>query len=377
MKKLLIAIVAPFILLSIMALSCKKEDNSPVEPPTHGAIKGSVVEFGSTNPLSMVNIYSVPPTSFVKTNSSGTYSISTVEPGQYQIVAAKIGYDTISVNVNVTAGATAIADFILVNKNTKGSIKFGQISGKIFDAKTFDLIEKVNLVTTPVSSSITSDALGHYQFVNVLPGEYLLKAEKAGYDTTSINVNVYAGSVAEADIYLTETDTTVLPTTGYIIGNVKDAQTLLSISGALVSTVPATSSVFSKDDGSYSFANVTPGDYTVQISKTGYQDASTQVTISAGNSSQADFILISSTGTVTGTVTDASTHLPISGVNIQTQPGTVSITTDSSGKYTLEKIPPASYTIKASISGYVDASLSVVVTAGNITKADIAMSPGN
>ncbi len=377
MKKLLIAIVAPFILLSIMALSCKKEDNSPVEPPTHGAIKGSVVEFGSTNPLSMVNIYSVPPTSFVKTNSSGTYSISTVEPGQYQIVAAKIGYDTISVNVNVTAGATAIADFILVNKNTKGSIKFGQISGKIFDAKTFDLIEKVNLVTTPVSSSITSDALGHYQFVNVLPGEYLLKAEKAGYDTTSINVNVYAGSVAEADIYLTETDTTVLPTTGYIIGNVKDAQTLLSISGALVSTVPATSSVFSKDDGSYSFANVTPGDYTVQISKTGYQDASTQVTISAGNSSQADFILISSTGTVTGKVTDASTHLPISGVNIQTQPGTVSITTDSSGKYTLEKIPPASYTIKASISGYVDASLSVVVTAGNITKADIAMSPGN
>ena len=373
MKKLLIAIVAPFILLSIMALSCKKEDNSPVEPPTHGAIKGSVVEFGSTDPLSMVNIYSVPPTSFVKTNSSGTYSISTVEPGQYQIVAAKIGYDTISVNVNVTAGATAIADFILVNKNTKGSIKFGQIS----DAKTFDLIEKVNLVTTPVSSSITSDALGHYQFVNVLPGEYLLKAEKAGYDTTSINVNVYAGSVAEADIYLTETDTTVLPTTGYIIGNVKDAQTLLSISGALVSTVPATSSVFSKDDGSYSFANVTPGDYTVQISKTGYQDASTQVTISAGNSSQADFILISSTGTVTGTVTDASTHLPISGVNIQTQPGTVSITTDSSGKYTLEKIPPASYTIKASISGYVDASLSVVVTAGNITKADIAMSPGN
>lgn len=377
MKKLLIAIVAPFILLSIMALSCKKEDNSPVEPPTHGAIKGSVVEFGSTDPLSMVNIYSVPPTSFVKTNNSGTYSISTVEPGQYQIVAAKIGYDTISVNVNVTAGATAIADFILVNKNTKGSIKFGQISGKIFDAKTFDLIEKVNLVTTPVTSSITSDELGHYQFVNVLPGEYLLKAEKAGYDTTSINVNVYAGSVAEADIYLTETDTTVLPTTGYIIGNVKDAQTLLPISGALVSTVPSTSSVFSKDDGSYSFANVTPGDYTVQISKTGYQDASTQITVSAGNSSRADFILISSTGTVSGTVTDASTHLPISGVNIQTQPGTVSITTDSSGKYTLEKIPPASYTIKASISGYADASLSVVVTAGNITKADIAMSPGN
>ncbi|GBD90644.1 PEGA domain protein [bacterium BMS3Abin04] len=377
MKKILVTIIMPFILLSIMALSCKKEDNSPVEPPTHGTIKGSVVEFGSTDPLTMVNVYSTPPTSFVKTDGSGTYVIKTVEPGEYQIIAAKIGYDTISVNVNVTAGATAVADFILVNKNTKGSIKFGQISGNIFDAKTFVLIEKVNLVTTPVTSSITSDGSGHYQFVNVSPGEYLLKAEKVGYDTVSINVNVYAGSVAEADIYLTKTDTTVPPTTGSIIGNVKDAQTLLSIRGALVSTVPSTSAVFSKDDGSYSFVNVIPGDYTVQISKTGYQDAGTQITVVAGNVTQADFTLISSTGSITGIVTDASTHLPIAGVNIQTQPGTVSITTDSSGKYTLEKIPPASYIIKASISGYTDASLGVVVTAGNTTDADIAMSSGN
>ncbi|GEM_PF-1523684 len=375
MKKLLITILAPFILLSVMGISCNKDEQSPVEPTpsTHGTIKGSIIEFGSSSPLSMVNVYSVPPTSYVKTDESGNYIIKTVDPGQYQVIAAKIGFDTISVDVTVTEGSVTVADFILVSQSSKDSVKFGQISGAIFNSKTFTPIDRVNLVTQPATSSITTDSFGKYVFENVLPGEYVIKAEKAGFDTTSVSVTVFAGKVAEADIYLTETDTAASATTGSIVGLVKDSQTLYPLTGAVITTNPSTSSVVTNENGSYKFENVEPGDYTVQISKAGYQDATAKVTVTAGESTRADFILVSETGSIDGVVLDAFTLQPIEGVNIQTIPATVSITTDSLGRYTLSNLPPASYSINASVAGYQNTTLDVVVTAGNVTHADISM----
>ena len=376
MKKILFTLIPILTILSITAFSCKKSASAPVEPATYGTIKGTTTQFSTGAALEMVNVYSVPPSSFVKTDNSGSYQINTVEPGQYQVIAAKNGYDTLSVNVTVVAGATASADFILVKSDTTKNKQYGQITGTILNAKTFIPIENVNLTSTPVTSSITSDPFGKYTFVNVIPGQYVIKSEKIGYDTTLINVNVLAGQITKADIYLTETDTTTPPTTGSIIGNVVDAQTSLSISGALVSTNPSTSTVFTIGDGTYSFTNIQPGDYSVSVSKIGYQDAVAQITVAAGSETRANFVMVTSTGTITGTVTDDSTHLPIAGVNIQTQPGSASVTTDNLGKYTFNKIPPASYTIQAKASGYSDASLSVVVTAGNITQADISMVAG-
>jgi len=376
MKKLLITILMPFFLLTVMALSCKEDEQSPVEPTPseHGTIKGNIIEFGSSSPLSLVNVYSVPPTSYVKTDESGNYVIKTVEPGQYQVVAAKIGFDTITVDVTVSAGAVTVADFILVSQNSKDSVKYGQISGAIFNSRTFTPIDKVNLVTVPATSSITSDNFGKYVFENVLPGEYVIKAEKAGFDTTSVSVTVFAGKVAEADIYLTESDTAGLATTGTILGIVKDSQTLSAIKGAVVNTDPSTSSVVTSDDGSYKFANVEPGDYTIEIYKAGYQSSTAKVTVVAGQATRADFILVSETGSIEGVVMDALTLRPLKGANIQTVPATYSITTDSLGRYKLSNLPPADYSVKANMAGYKEASLDVVVTAGNTTAADILMS---
>lgn len=373
MKKLVTALFPILIVLSLTAFSCKKDESAPVEPPTHGTIKGTTTEFSTGEPLATVNIYSVPASSFVKTDNNGSYQIYTVEPGEYQVTAAKIGYDTLSVNVTVVAGATAAADFILVKSDTTKNKNYGQITGTVLNSKTFIPIENVNLTTLPVTSSITSDAMGKYTFVNVSPGTYTLFSKKVGYDSTNISVNVIAGQITKADIYVAEKDTTVPPTTGSIVGNVQDAQTLLAISGALISTNPSTSTVFTTNEGTYSFTNIAPGDYSVSVSKIGYQNSTANISVAAGVESRADFMLVTATGSIVGTVTDDSTHAPIAGVNIQTEPGTQSITTDSLGRYTFDKIPPASYSIKATASGYSDAALSVVVTAGNVTQADISM----
>ena len=222
---------------------------------------------------------------------------------------------------------------------------------------------------TPISGT-------QYKIENIAIGEYVVTAEKARYDTGNISVVIQAGQITEADFFLTEVDTSTPPTTGMIEGTVRDAQTGASISGAVLSTDPTTDVVTSSGDGSYSFENITPGEYTISIAKTGYQNASISVTVTAGKTSRADIVLIQSYGSISGIVKDATTELPIQGVNIQTDPATSSVTTDSDGRYKISGITPGSFTVKASKAGYADAEIPVVVTAGNETAADIPMQPG-
>jgi len=79
------------------------------------------------------------------------------------------------------------------------------------------------------------------------------------------------------------------------------------------------------------------------------------------------------TGTINGLVIDADAGKPIALVSITTNPGTVAITTDSSGSYCIDDVPEGSYTIRASKVGYKSASVSVTVKAEKTTKADIIL----
>lgn len=68
-------------------------------------------------------------------------------------------------------------------------------------------------------------------------------------------------------------------------------------------------------------------------------------------------------GTVDGTVIDASTDLPIVGASINIDG--YSTTTDSTGYYIITDVPAVTYTVTASITGYLDGvATDVVVTAG-------------
>ncbi|NOX16797.1 MAG: PEGA domain-containing protein, partial [Chlorobi bacterium] len=253
---------------------------------------------------------------------------------------------------------------------------FGDLQGVVRNSQNGLPIPKVNIFTVPASQSVTTDDIGQYKIKNIAIGEYVVTAEKAGYDTVNISVVIQAGQITEADFFLTEVDTSTPPTTGMIEGTVRDAQTGALVSGVVLSTDPTTDVVTTSADGSFSFEKITPGEYTISATKTGYQNANASVTVTAGNTTRADIVLTQSFGSITGVVKDAATELPIQGANIQTDPATSSVTTDSDGRYEIKGITPNSYKVKASKTGYADAEIPVVVTAGNETAADIPMQPG-
>lgn len=82
---------------------------------------------------------------------------------------------------------------------------------------------------------------------------------------------------------------------------------------------------------------------------------------------------VTTTGTISGTVTDANTGNPIAGASVSTQPTTLLVTTDAQGRFSISNVTPGSYTVTASASGYFDESANITVTAGQTSTADLAL----
>jgi hypothetical protein len=81
------------------------------------------------------------------------------------------------------------------------------------------------------------------------------------------------------------------------------------------------------------------------------------------------------TGTLEGTVTDASTSNPISGATV-TIVGGASTTTDGSGFYQFTNVAQGTYDVTASATGYDPSTANgVTVTAGNTTIQNFALTP--
>ena len=77
------------------------------------------------------------------------------------------------------------------------------------------------------------------------------------------------------------------------------------------------------------------------------------------------------TGSMSGTVTDASTSDPIEGAQVRA--GAFATTTDASGHYTIPKMGAGTYDVTVGADGYQDDSASgVVVTSGNDTVEDFS-----
>jgi chitodextrinase len=85
---------------------------------------------------------------------------------------------------------------------------------------------------------------------------------------------------------------TVTPNTGTVSGNVKDSGAT-NLSGVTVS-IAGVASTTTDANGNYSLANIPSGGYTVVASKSGYNDSSAPVTVTAGNTTTQNFTLTSS-----------------------------------------------------------------------------------
>ncbi|HUM45322.1 MAG TPA: TonB-dependent receptor [Chitinophagales bacterium] len=81
------------------------------------------------------------------------------------------------------------------------------------------------------------------------------------------------------------------------------------------------------------------------------------------------------TGTLEGTITDNITNRPIEGVAVSVSEDHLNTTTNAEGHFVFENIPVKRYTITLGKDDYIIKEIKIILTAGEVTQLNIALSP--
>jgi len=187
-----------------------------------------------------------------------------------------------------------------------------------------------------------------------------------GYNTVTKTVTLVVGQKTELNVTLTKTAKE--PATGSlsVVTNPDGASVYLN--GNLEGTSPTT------------ISDLSAGTYTLKITRTGYTDFTQSVTVTAGKKTQMTLTLVKKDGT---TKPDPSSTTPPSGsageVSIASSPSGASVSFDGSDKgktpVTLQKVNAGSHTLKLTLAGYQDKTLTIPVEAGKTRTVTAVLDP--
>jgi hypothetical protein len=297
---------------------------------------------------------------FILANSTGHYGWLDLLAGTYTMTASAPGYASQSKSVTVSTGVTRVEDFAL------GSIAPGGVSGAVKDSTTKQglYLATVRISRGSFQKLVNTGQDGQYSMKNVPAWPYwTVDAYKTGYVAQSIVIAVGSGATATQNFDLVPF--------GIISGAVKDPASQ-PIAGALVKA----DSVFfntTNSNGYYSIF-VLAGTYTVTASAPGYVKSQSNIIVSEGKTTTANFVLQPvPPGRIVGLVTDAQTGYAIADAVVTAD--MYSNTTDVNGNYVLSNLPAWTYTVHVSASGFVNDSAPRTVSSGKSIRADFVLSP--
>jgi hypothetical protein len=131
----------------------------------------------------------------VSTTSDGAYNFAGLSPATYKLRAEKEGYDSVEVEVVVSAGKNTVQNFELY----PDGVEVGNVAGIVVDEDG----KPIKDATVHLDGKRTeTNRKGEFIFRNVKPGKYTVKVSKAGYDDSSKQVTVEPRKTEEIEITL-------------------------------------------------------------------------------------------------------------------------------------------------------------------------------
>jgi hypothetical protein len=224
--------------------------------------------------------------------------------------------------------------------------------------------------TLPEQSSVPNEAAGEQAAWRLLNA-----TAPSTYAATLKSSVAWTGIIATFDVVGPSPTPVPTPTptaaVGSVTGTVTDSLTKAPIAGAAVSYSGGTTT--SGTTGTYSLIGIAPGTYTVTAAAVGHVTGTASVKVTAGTTATKNFVIVATTGVITGTVVDTQTPAhPVIGASVSCD-GVTAITV-AGGAYTLNGLSPGTYAVIATASGYTaHTDASVTVTAGKSTSATFAL----
>ena len=251
--------VAVAFLVSLTLVCSSNDDESPTGVQ-FGDLQGHVYQAGTTDPVSAVSISC--NNNLCVSAADGSFSLTDIPTGSYELTAQKQGYLDYSTTVNISSGTTT-HDILLQPITFTCSI-----DGFVTDAETGR--ELAGVIVSCAGQSDTTNSSGAYFFPDVPGGGQTLTASFADYEPYSAAVVVPEGRLIH--------DFEMTPNFSYatITGTVTNAVDG-AIEGALIS-VGAESS-YSDASGNYSLEDVRQGLSTLTCTHDHYADIATDLVI--------------------------------------------------------------------------------------------------
>ncbi|MBC7186900.1 MAG: carboxypeptidase regulatory-like domain-containing protein, partial [Calditrichaeota bacterium] len=329
--------------------------------PNAGSISGTVTTDGVV-PLANATVRAGGQS--VATDAGGRYMLS-VPPGVYVVAAKKEGHlDPPPVEVTVGAGQSVQGVNFLLPPNAsvvKGRVLYGSgVAGAVVRA------------VGPSQKTTMSDDNGNYS-LGVEPGVWTLTAEKAGFSSETITVQVGQAQLLEGrNIRLTRSVAT-------LHGAVLDASTRNPIPSVSLAIEPGGLGTTSRQDGSFKIElDPQPTGVTVTATKPGYVPLARQTgPLQAGGTTNLELTLTPLSTRLVGTVFDefgarvsAARVLAVAGVDtfatISSQTGAYVLPISASG---------GTFAVSARKPGYVwdVAPVTVTLRAGEERTLDLTL----
>lgn len=351
--------------LNTVSVSAGKTVISDIEMEpwvTTGELQGTVTDSSNNTPLENVRVE--VGSADTETDENGAYRLTGIRSGPRSLVAEKSGYQQYKSDVTIEAGITNYYDFSMDAVQETGAV-FGIVQ----DQYTRRHLEDVKI--TVASSSTYCNRTGGYALRGIPVGLQTITAQKSGYENYSDTVEIKAQEATYHKIQMIAKSQY-----GSVEGYVTDSGSGNAIEGVDVFT--GDSYGCTNEDGYYRLSGVEQGNRTIQATKSGYQDYSGTVSVTAAQTVSFNISMesVPQEGSVEGIVTDDEFNEPLMGVHVEVKgKGGGEAYTDKDGHYKISGISPGNRKIQAKQSDYQVYNGFVDITAGQTTTYNISMEP--
>jgi uncharacterized surface anchored protein len=305
---------------------------------------------------------------------AGTFAFTGVTPGSYTVTASRPGYGAAGLGAFPTAGGTVPLSFALQPLP-------GRLSGTVTDAQTGLALGGATVTAHNAAGAAAGAALtaagGGYLIESLTPGPYTVNLSHNAYQTQAVGAVISPAATTTLDAALPP-----LPAT--LSGTILSDLTALPLAGAGVTLatdkgLPAATAL-SDAAGFYRVIGLAPGNYVATFQAVDHQTLGVGFHPGPAEVVTIDVTLKPTPGSISGTVTDAETSLPLSGaaVALSTSGGCLvaTVTTDGFGRFTLPGLTPdPGYKLVASLVHYATQGVGAAVLPGVVTTEALSLPP--
>ncbi len=284
-------------------------------------------------------------------NSSGSYSLTDLEYGNYIIVVTADGYQSQSQGISIDSESLS-ANFFLQQDSVSilGVVSDSESLSPIAGAVIRVMKNSINLI------NVESAEDGSFQISGLKLGSYTIAISSQGYQTAYQGLNLQDDATKTLNVSLALNP-------GSLFGKISSDFSKYPISGASVQLYEGSvlvASAITDANGDYLIPNLAPHTYSLLIDASGYQRSVQTIEIQSDSQTVTNCPLMLGPGILFGKVYNQNTEAPIAGATVSVFLNNHLVganQSDEQGNYTISNLAPGMYQILAVASGYQSKSL--------------------